>query len=53
MTLTASALIGLRDALTGAARADRVRRLALPSWLSTRAVIRSLARARRLFARNG
>ena len=53
MTLTAAALIGLRDALTGAARAGRVRGLALPSWLSTRPVSRSLARARRSFARNG
>ena len=35
--LSSSAVIGLRDALTGEARATRVRQLATPSWLSTRA----------------
>ena len=40
-----SAVIGLRDAQTGDARATRVRQLATPSWLSTRPkpVIRRLA----------
>jgi hypothetical protein len=31
-----AAVIGLRDAQTGTARATRVRQLATPSWLSTR-----------------
>jgi ABC-type multidrug transport system ATPase subunit len=31
-----SAVIGLREALTGNSRATRVRQLATPSWLSTR-----------------
>ena len=31
-----SAIIGLRDAQTGDARATRARQLATPSWLSTR-----------------
>jgi hypothetical protein len=31
-----SAVIGLREALTGEARATRVRALATPSWLATR-----------------
>jgi hypothetical protein len=35
--LSPSAVIGLRDALTGDARATRVRQLATPSWLATRA----------------
>ena len=38
MPLRPSALIGLRDALTGAARAAHMRRMALPSWLSTRPI---------------
>ena len=37
--LGSSAVIGLRDVLTGEARATRVRRLATPSWLSTRAMM--------------
>ena len=43
-----AAVIGLRDAQTGTARATRVRQLATPSWLSTRPkpVIRRLAAAR-------
>ena len=41
-----SAVIGLRDAQTGDARATRVRQLATPSWLSTRPN-RSSKRARR------
>ena len=35
-TPSPSAIIGLRDAQTGAARATRARQLATPSWLSTR-----------------
>jgi hypothetical protein len=35
--LSPSAAITLRDLLTGESRATRVRRLATPSWLSTRA----------------
>jgi hypothetical protein len=35
--LSPSAAIRLRDALTGEARATRVRQLAAPSWLSPRA----------------
>jgi hypothetical protein len=35
--LSPSAVIGLREALTGEARAKRARQLATPSWLSTRA----------------
>ena len=31
-----AAVIGLRDALTGEARATRLRQLTAPSWLSTR-----------------
>ena len=45
MAPTPSAVLGLRDAQTGNARATRVRQLATPSWLSTRPkpVIRRLA----------
>ena len=35
-TSSPSAIIGLRDAQTGDARATRDRQLATPSWLSTR-----------------
>jgi hypothetical protein len=42
--LSPSAAIGLRDALTGEARATRVRQLATPSWLSTRQAGRRAAR---------
>ena len=35
-TPSPSAIIGLRDAQTGDARATRARQLATPSWLSTR-----------------
>jgi hypothetical protein len=36
-SLSPSAVIGLRDTLTGEPRATRVRQLATPTWLSTRA----------------
>jgi ABC-type nitrate/sulfonate/bicarbonate transport system ATPase subunit len=49
-----SAVIGLRDALTGNSRATRVRQLATPSWLSTRPNRSSTARrARSRCPRNG
>jgi hypothetical protein len=49
-----SAVVGLRDAQTGDARATRVRQLATPSWLSTRlkpVIRRRAAPARETVAR--
>ena len=50
-----SAVIGLRDAQTGDARATRVRQLATPSWLSTRPepVIQRRAAPARAVRENG
>lgn len=44
--LSPSVVVGRRNALTGEARATRVRQLATPSWLSTRTTPGRRARSR-------